>query len=206
MSRNRRVGEPSVDRLIVSYRTRAVWALDDHRRTRGSWTQRFLGAFGPCNDQTSWVSYDWISSWDTEVGWRILIILRPGGHFLGNPWVLDPEGLHSAILGEATVGTCWGIAFFRSEAGHYRCQALLLFTSGEAGYYKVLPDFFTCSRAIIPPVPGVLGSIDGILGLAQTHSYLMSHTRFVFTWSYHFSLRVGQDRRSLGPDPARLPL
>ncbi|KAF3597709.1 hypothetical protein DY000_02022125 [Brassica cretica] len=85
---------------------------------------RFLGAIGPCNYQTSWVSYEWISSGDPEVGWRILIILGPGGHFLGNPWVLDPEGPHSAILGEATLGTYWGIAFYRSEAGHYRVLVL----------------------------------------------------------------------------------
>ncbi|KAF2601767.1 hypothetical protein F2Q70_00025986 [Brassica cretica] len=31
---------------------------------------------------------------------------------------------HSAILGEATLGTCWGIAFYRSEAGHYRVLVL----------------------------------------------------------------------------------
>ncbi|KAF3602752.1 hypothetical protein F2Q69_00036255 [Brassica cretica] len=124
MSRNRRIGEPSVDCLIVSYKTWAVWALHDRRRTRRSWVPRFFRTFEPCNDQTSWVSYDWISSGDPGVGWRILIILGPGGPFLGNPWVLDPEGPHSAILGEATLGTCWGIAFYRSEAGHYRVPVL----------------------------------------------------------------------------------
>ncbi|KAF3538954.1 hypothetical protein F2Q69_00021932 [Brassica cretica] len=138
MSRNRRIGEPSVDCLLVSYKTWAVWDLDDRRRTRGSWVPRFLRTFGPCNDQTSWVSYDWISSRDPGVGWRILIIFGPGGPFLGNPWVLDPEvlswthepgikvlkGPHSAILGEATLGTCWGIAFYRSEAGHCRVPVL----------------------------------------------------------------------------------
>ena len=56
-------------------------------------------------------------------------------------------------------------------------------------------------------IHGFLGSIDGILGLAQTHSYLMSHTRFVFFCGRTtFSLRVGQDQRSLGPDPARFPI
>ena len=63
------------------------------QRTHGSRVLRFLGTFGPCNDQTSWVSYDWISSGDPGVGWRILIILGPEGLFLGNPWVLDPEVL-----------------------------------------------------------------------------------------------------------------
>ncbi|KAF3522328.1 hypothetical protein F2Q69_00048423 [Brassica cretica] len=43
---------------------------------------------------------------------------------LGNPWVLDPEGPYSAILGEATTGTCWDIAFYHSEAGHYRVPVL----------------------------------------------------------------------------------
>ncbi|KAF3533236.1 hypothetical protein DY000_02040207 [Brassica cretica] len=94
------------------------------RRTHGSRVLRFLGTFGPCDNQTSWVSYDCISSGDPGVGWRILIILGPGGLFLGNPWVLDPEGPHSAILGEATLGTCWGIAFYHSEAGHYRVPVL----------------------------------------------------------------------------------
>ncbi|KAF3587791.1 hypothetical protein F2Q69_00031265 [Brassica cretica] len=113
----------------------------DRQRTHGSWVLRFLGTLGPCNDQTSWISYDWIS--------------------FG-----DPGGPHSATLGEATLGTCWGIAFYSSEAGHYqvpvlhaafcrkpKCQALLLSTSGEVEYYVMLPDFFTCSREIIPRVP-----------------------------------------------------
>ncbi|KAF3560466.1 hypothetical protein F2Q69_00013529 [Brassica cretica] len=55
---------------------------------------------------------------------------------LGNPWVPDPEssfseprikllkGPHSATLGEATLGTCWGIAFYRSVAGHHRVPVL----------------------------------------------------------------------------------
>ncbi|KAF3596677.1 hypothetical protein DY000_02022325 [Brassica cretica] len=106
------------------------------RRTHGSRVLRFLRTFGLCNDQTSWVSYDWISSGDPGVGWRILTVLGPGGLFLGNPRVLDPEssfsepgikvlkGPHSAILGEATLGTYWGIAFYRSEAGHYRVHVL----------------------------------------------------------------------------------
>ncbi|KAF3577938.1 hypothetical protein DY000_02030785 [Brassica cretica] len=48
-----------------------------------------------------------------------LAMIRPR-----NPWVLDPEGPHSAILGEATLGTCWGIAFYRLEASHYRVPVL----------------------------------------------------------------------------------
>ncbi|KAF2579246.1 hypothetical protein F2Q68_00005097 [Brassica cretica] len=90
-----------------------------------------------------------------------------------------------------------------------RARLTLLSTSGEAGYYRVLPDFCTfapCYYSTFAIIPCVPCSIDGILGLAQTHFYLMSHIRFVFLWSYHFPLRVGQDRRSLGPDPARLPL
>ncbi|KAF3516813.1 hypothetical protein DY000_02060864 [Brassica cretica] len=57
---------------------------------------------------------------------------------LGNPWVPDPEvlsltlepgikvlkGPYSAILGETTTGTCWDIAFYRSEAGHYQVPVL----------------------------------------------------------------------------------
>ena len=67
--------ELSVDCLRISYRTWAAWALD---------------VMVPWN---LWVSYDWISSGGPRVGWRILIILGPGGLFLGNPWVLDPEVL-----------------------------------------------------------------------------------------------------------------
>ncbi|KAF3600021.1 hypothetical protein F2Q69_00036222 [Brassica cretica] len=95
------LSELSVDCLRISYKTWAAWALD-----------------------TSWVSYNWISSGDPGVGWTILIILGPGGLFLGNPWVLDPEGPHSAILGDTTLGTCWGIVFYHSEAGHYRVPVL----------------------------------------------------------------------------------
>ncbi|KAF3596675.1 hypothetical protein DY000_02022323 [Brassica cretica] len=102
--------ELSVDCLRVSYRTWAAWTL--------------------------WVSCDWISSGDPGVGLRILIILGPGGLFLGNPWVLDPESSfsepgikvlkvpHPAILGEATLDTCWGITFYCSEAGHYQVPVL----------------------------------------------------------------------------------
>ncbi|KAF3590525.1 hypothetical protein DY000_02022118 [Brassica cretica] len=106
----------SFERMQVA---RWPWGLETWLMNR-----RFPGTFVLCDDQTSWVSYEWISSRDPGVGWRILIILGPGGHFLGNPWVSDTEGPHSAILGEAILGTCWGIAFYRSEAGHYRVPVL----------------------------------------------------------------------------------
>ncbi|WZZ08353.1 hypothetical protein YC2023_094274 [Brassica napus] len=34
------------------------------------------------------------------------------------------HGPYSAILGEATTGTCWDFAFYRSETGHYRVLVL----------------------------------------------------------------------------------
>ena len=45
---------------------------------------------------------------------------------LNNPGVfsLNFKGTYSAILGEATTGTCWDFAFFRSDAGHYRVPML----------------------------------------------------------------------------------
>ena len=64
----------------------------DCRRTHGSLVLRFLGTFGPCNDQTLWVSYDCISFGDPGFGWRILIILGPGGRFrelLGSKMVIS---------------------------------------------------------------------------------------------------------------------
>ncbi|KAF3585653.1 hypothetical protein F2Q69_00030746 [Brassica cretica] len=106
----------------------------DRRRTHGPGRLRFLGTLGPSNDQTSWVSYDWISSGDPGVSWRILISLGSGGRCLGNPWVLDPEGPHSATLGETTLRTCWGIAFYRSEAGHYQVPVLHLLSA--EGHYQ----------------------------------------------------------------------
>ncbi|KAF2551133.1 hypothetical protein F2Q68_00034974 [Brassica cretica] len=258
-------------------------------------------AVPPISGMTSWVSYDWISSWDPGVDWRILIILGPGGHFLGNLWVLDPEGPHSAILGEATLddtriasvsvivssfgrmqtwvvwafdepsrdswirgakvpswgtrefwtlgqfssgdlGVAWRILIILGPGGPflgnpwvlnpevwplsvpvgYRILPLrswslsssraayafcrkplsglegagvgenpsarltLLSTSGEAGYYKVVLTAYSGLRRPIPT--------------------LCLIPVFIFEWSYHLSLRVGQDRGSLRPDPARLPL
>ncbi|KAF3591481.1 hypothetical protein DY000_02021727 [Brassica cretica] len=50
----------------------------------------------------------------------------------GDPKVLDNPGAfdlyfkgpYAVILGEATTGTCWDFAFYRSEAGHYRVPVL----------------------------------------------------------------------------------
>ncbi|KAF2554007.1 hypothetical protein F2Q68_00034348 [Brassica cretica] len=135
---------------------------------------RFLGAFGPCNDQTSWVLYDWISSGT----------LRSVGEFnnLGTRGSLLREpvlkGPHSAILGEATLGTCWGIAFYRSEAGHYRVPEL------HAAF---------CRK----PLSGLEGA-----GVDENPSArLCCFPRL----EKQDIIRVGQDRRSLGPDPARDP-
>ncbi|KAF2544742.1 hypothetical protein F2Q70_00022638 [Brassica cretica] len=106
----------------------------DRRRTHGPGRLRLLGTLGPSNDQPSWVSYDWISSGDPGVSWRILISLGSGGRCLGNPWVLDPEGPHSATLGETTLRTYWGIPFYRSEAGHYQVPVLHLLSA--EGHYQ----------------------------------------------------------------------
>ena len=45
---------------------------------------------------------------------------------VNNPGVFDWyfKGPYSAILGEATTGTCWDFAFYRSETGHYRVLVL----------------------------------------------------------------------------------
>ncbi|KAF3507475.1 hypothetical protein F2Q69_00006283 [Brassica cretica] len=174
--------ELSVDCLRVSYRTWAAWALD------------VMIVGGPM---------------DPGVTWRVLISLGPG-----EPGIKVLKGPHSAIPGEATLGTCWGIAFNRSEACHYRVPVL------HAAFWRKplsglegagVGENPSARRCCFPrlekhDIIRGLGSIDSTLGLAQTHSYLMSHTRFVFAWSYHLSLRVGQDQRSLGPDPSRLPL
>ncbi|KAF2595202.1 hypothetical protein F2Q70_00043603 [Brassica cretica] len=89
---------------------------------------------------------------------------------------------------EAITSTCWDFVFCRSEAGHYRVPVL----------HAAL-----CKKPLSDLEDAGVGSIDGILRFAQTHSYLISDTRFAFSLSYHLLLRVGQDRRSLGPDPAR---
>ncbi|KAF3600899.1 hypothetical protein F2Q69_00035611 [Brassica cretica] len=143
--------------------------------------------------------------WDLGVTWRVLISLGPG-----EPGIKVLKGPHSAILGEATLGTCWRIAFYHSEAGHYQVPVLHAafcrkpLSGLEGAGVGENPSARLCCFPRLEKQDII--SIDGILGLAQTHFYLMSHTRFVFAWSYHLSLRVGQDRRSLGPDPARLPL
>ncbi|KAF2534685.1 hypothetical protein F2Q70_00030025 [Brassica cretica] len=43
------------------------------------------------------------------------VVFRPGGY-------KEPGGL--PFPGEATTGTCWDFAFYRSEAGHYRAPML----------------------------------------------------------------------------------
>ncbi|KAG5392731.1 hypothetical protein IGI04_022694 [Brassica rapa subsp. trilocularis] len=50
-------------------------------------------------------------------------------HFGGCPKVdsrsaVESRGPYSAILGEATTGTCWDFTFYLSEAGHYRVPVL----------------------------------------------------------------------------------
>ncbi|KAF2560902.1 hypothetical protein F2Q70_00016823 [Brassica cretica] len=58
-----------------------------------------------------------------------LATIRPSGsHMTGSPLgILESFGNFLISLGpggEATLGTCWGIAFYRSEAGHYRVPVL----------------------------------------------------------------------------------
>ncbi|KAF2587253.1 hypothetical protein F2Q70_00035886 [Brassica cretica] len=102
MSQDWRAGEYcstelSVDCLRVSYRTWAAWALD---------VMTVGGPMDPgCKGSLEPLGPGMISSF-----------LEPGIKVLKGP--------HSAILDEATLGTCWGIAFYRSEAGHYRVLVL----------------------------------------------------------------------------------
>ncbi|KAF3593572.1 hypothetical protein DY000_02022837 [Brassica cretica] len=58
-------------------------------------------------------------SWDPGVTWRVLTSLGPE-----EPEIKVLKGPHYATLAEATLGTCWGISFYRSEAGHYRFPVL----------------------------------------------------------------------------------
>ncbi|KAF3577112.1 hypothetical protein DY000_02031492 [Brassica cretica] len=92
------------------------------------------------------------------------------------------KGPYFAILGEATIGTCWDFVFCRSEAGHYR---VLVLHAASAGSHYRLRGCWYFSR----------------LGI-----YLVWDPDMLEAIQSHFSLRVSQDRRSLGPDPARLPL
>ena len=43
---------------------------------------------------------------------------------IGGVFDLYFKGPYSAILGEATIGTCWDFAFYRSETCHYRVPVL----------------------------------------------------------------------------------
>ncbi|KAF3560218.1 hypothetical protein F2Q69_00012555 [Brassica cretica] len=75
------------------------------------------------------------SFWDPEVDWeprgrlgtrRFLQTMRSllGRGVINNLEVYLFQGPYSAILGEATIGTCWDFAFYRSETGHYLVPVL----------------------------------------------------------------------------------
>ncbi|KAF3568110.1 hypothetical protein DY000_02013400 [Brassica cretica] len=129
--------------------------------------------------------------WDPEEEYRRHLLGSEGSdhHFGGCPQVDSRSAAESRVsASEAITSTCWDFVFCRSEAGHYRVPVL----------HAAL-----CRKPLSDLEDAGVGSIDGILRFAQTHSYLISDTRFAFSLSYHLLLRVGQDRRSLGPDPAR---
>ncbi|KAF3584706.1 hypothetical protein F2Q69_00028787 [Brassica cretica] len=96
----------------------------------------FPGTLGLLNSWLVPYALDPRSTWGTD-GFRT----RRNLWVFRNLWVLDLEafmspefylrtrnisfkGPYSAILGEATIGTCWDFVFCRSEPGHYRVSVL----------------------------------------------------------------------------------
>ncbi|KAF3485232.1 hypothetical protein F2Q69_00052863 [Brassica cretica] len=122
------------------------------------------------------------------------------------------QGLYSAFLGKTTTVPVWishsaarklatieflcyiillqevtdrlegaGVGVMTQGCGCYdpSSRLTLLSTSGEAGFRLLHGP--RCALGCTE----VLGSFDSIIGLAHTHSYFMSHTRFYFLWACH---------------------
>ncbi|KAF3532909.1 hypothetical protein DY000_02040722 [Brassica cretica] len=170
------------------------------------------------------------SSWTlgAEIPWNLRTLrllagrlcLGPLGLFFLDPgivWGTDEFRTHmlffKELVGEATTGTCWDFVFCRSiswplsssRAARCFCRKPLSYLEGAGMGENPSAKLCCFPRLEKQDIIGCSRTFALLLPAITTHSYLMSHTRFVFLWSYLFSLRVGQDRRSLGPDPA-LPL
>ncbi|KAF3601200.1 hypothetical protein F2Q69_00034916 [Brassica cretica] len=105
--------------LRSSCKIRAAWALDAGIPWN-LWTLRLLAGlvvFGP------------------KAIFRNLWVLDHKAfqipEFFLRTWNISFKGPYSAILGEATISTCWDFAFCLSEAGHYRVPVLHAASAGS---------------------------------------------------------------------------